>query len=72
MTFNKLDEVEKGYTLYPYASKTENGWTEGLIPITFLNDHFGHLQTAEEMKNATESEGLKLYFDWLKQKGILN
>lgn len=56
----------------PYAGKVDEEWVEGEISIDFLNINFGHLETAEEMKNATESEGLKLYFAWLRDKGILN
>lgn len=70
--YDILSEIEKGQALNPYAGKTSKGWIEGTISIDFLNEHFGHLGTVKEMKNATESEGLKLYFYWLKQKGILN
>ena len=57
----------------PFAWKDKHGnWNEGEIDAGFLNVEFSHLETAEEMKNATKSEGLKLYFDYLKQKGILN
>ena len=71
MDFNILENIN-GETYNPFAGKLNNEWIEGTISIDFLNKHFGHLETAEEMKNATESEGLKLYFDWLKQKGILD
>lgn len=66
-----LTKIEDGFALNPYATKENDEWAEGLISIVFLNEHFGHLETAEEMKSATESEGLKLYFDWLKDKSIL-
>ena len=74
MNFYKvLEEVEEGLAYNPYAAKTEDGkWIEGFISIDFLNEHFSQFSTVEEMKNATESEGLKLYFDYLKSKGILN
>ncbi len=72
MVFKDLKNKD-GETPQPFASKNKDGsWNEGHISIDFLNNHFGHLETAEEMVNATDSEGLKLYFDWLKQKGILN
>mgnify|MGYP001434130274 CR=1 FL=1 len=67
-----LEEVREGEAFNPYAAKQNGKWLEGTVSIDFLNEHFGHLETAEEMKSATESEGLKLYFDFLKQKGILN
>ena len=73
LDFSTLQQIEPGLSFNPYAAQTENGiWIGGLISITFLQDNFGHLETAEDMINATESEGLKLYFDWLKDKGILN
>lgn len=68
-----LEEVEEGLAYMPYAAKTSDGkWIEGTISIFFLNEHFGQYSTAKEMINATESEGLKLYFAWLRDKGILN
>ena len=70
--YDILDEVEKGIAINPFTKKFDAEWIEGEVSIDYLNSHFGHLKTAEEMKNATESEGLKLYFDWLKQKGILD
>jgi len=70
--FGALNEVEEGLTTNPFAGKVNEEWVEGYISIDFLNEHFGHLETAEEMKSATESEGLKLYFEWLRDEGILN
>ena len=70
-----LEEVEykgSGLAYSPYALKIDGKWVEGQISIDWLNTQFGQYSTAEEMKNATESEGLKLYFDWLKEQGILN
>ena len=70
--YEVLEEIEEGFALTPHSAKLENGeWVEGTISIDFLNEQFGHLETAEEMVNATESEGLKLYFAWLRDKGIL-
>lgn len=71
MEFEKVPQ-EMELAINPYARKKDDKWLEGYSSIEYLNTHFGHLETAEEMKNATESEGLKLYFDWLKQQGILN
>ena len=67
-----LEEVEEGYAYNPYAGRHKGKWLEGLISIDFLNKHFSQYTTAEEMINATESEGLKLYFAWLRDGGILN
>jgi len=65
-------EDEEGYALIPYGKKNLNdNWFNGLISISFLQNNYGEFETVEEMKNATESEGLKLYFDWLKSEGIL-
>lgn len=74
--YNVLEQIEdvEGFSYNPFAGKNKNGeWKKGSISIDFLNKHFGHLQTAEDMINATESEGLKLYFAWLRdEKGILS
>lgn len=57
----------------PYAGKNDNGdWIEGTISIGFLSTHFGSYATANEMIASTDSEGLKLYFQWLKDQGLLN
>lgn len=59
-------------TYTPYACKMSDGkWIEGTLSIDFLNTNFGQFETATEMKNATESEGLKLFFDWLVEQGKL-
>lgn len=56
----------------PYAGKDANGnWLSGTIDIDFLQQQFGHLSTALEMQAATDSEGLRLYFGWLAEQGIL-
>ena len=73
MDFKNLVRDEgDDFILTPFAGKTKEGdWVEGTISINYLNVNFGHLETAEGMINATESEGLKLYFQYLKEKGIL-
>lgn len=54
----------------PFAGRTEAGkWISGTISVPFLQEHFGHFSTATEMIAATESEGLKLYFEWLADEG---
>jgi len=56
--------------LNPFAGRAQEGtWIEGKISVPFLQSHFGHLKTATEMKEATTSEGLKRFFDWLAQEG---
>lgn len=69
-----LETIEgfDGFSVNPYAGKENGEWKEGTISIDFLNIHFGKYSTAEEMINATESEGLKLYFAWLREQGILS
>jgi len=69
--YELLTETEAGMAHNPYAVKINGRWVPGGISIDFLNDHFGHLETAEEMIDATNSEGLKLYFDRLKKRGVL-
>ena len=71
MNFSILENVD-GWAFNPYAGKDENGnWIEGTISIDFLNEHFGQYETAQEMIDATESEGLKLFFAWLRDQGKL-
>ena len=53
----------------PYQSKIDGEWVEGEISSNFLNNNFGEYKNATEMKNATNSEGLKLFFDYLAEKG---
>ena len=51
----------------PYAGKTANNeWLEGTISVDFLNANFGQYETLNECIEATESEGLKLFFEHLK------
>ena len=70
--YDILEQVEEGQAYNPFAAKTENGeWIEGTISIDFLNTHFGQYSTAQEMIDATESEGLKKFFAWLRDEGIL-
>lgn len=72
MDFNKLEQIEEGQTLNPYAAKSENGeWFEGTISIDFLNTHFGGLTKEEIFQKAKVSEGLTLYFKWLDEQGLL-
>lgn len=70
-----LIEVEEGHgqAHNPYAAKTQDGeWLEGTISIDFLNAHFGQYATTQAMIDATENEGLKLFFAWLRDEGKLN
>lgn len=71
--FDNLGSEIEGFAVNPYAYKKDGeNWQKGYVSINFLNDHFGQYETTDEMINATESEGLKLYFDWLRDKGTLN
>lgn len=51
------------------ARKANEDWQPGFISTEYLQEHFGHLDTATEMIEATISEGLKLFFQWLADKG---
>jgi len=64
---------EEGLIMNPYAGKINEDvqWIQGFISANFLNKNFGQYNTATEMKNATSSEGLKLFFDYLVEQGIL-
>ena len=70
--YDILEEIDPGYAYNPYAGRISGEWLEGMVSIDFLNEHFSQYETAEEMINATKSHGLKLYFAWLRDKGILN
>lgn len=70
MNFNNiLTETYPGFSYTPYSFQRDAEWVEGEISISFLNSNFGEYKNATEMKNATTSEGLKLYFDWLAEQG---
>lgn len=73
MDFNNVEiKNEMGELINPYASRINESWVPGTVRVDFLNERFGYLKTAQEMIDATESEGLKLYFTWLRdEKGIL-
>jgi len=71
--FELLEEVAPGEARNPFAayntiSKT---WVKGTINIQILQDKFGQYDTEQEMINITQSEGLKRYFAWLRDQGIL-
>lgn len=70
--FNEILKVFDGESKNPFSAKKDGNWIKGAISINFLSEHFSQYPTAEEMINATESEGLKLYFAWLRDEGILN
>jgi len=74
MDFFAILEHDEFYRSYnPYAAKSEDGeWIKGYVYVDFLNEHFRQYSTADEMINAIESEGLKMYFAWLKEQGILD
>ena len=69
--YDILDEVEPGMAYNPYAGEIDGQWIDGSISIDFLNAVFGKYTTAKEMKGATTSEGLKLFFDYLVEQGEL-
>ena len=72
MVFSFLQPVSifaSDETYNPFAEKISDTWAEGTISIAFLQNNFGQYTTATEMKNATDSEGLRLYFDYLNEQG---
>jgi hypothetical protein len=70
MDFSKIAN-DRNMIENPYAGKKEKKWTKGEVSAEFLNNNFGELETATEMKNATKSEGLKKFFDYLVEEGKL-
>lgn len=67
MDFNTI--ATDGMIESSYAGKLNGSWVSGTVSADFLNKHFGQYTTGTEMKNATSSEGLQLFFDDLVTKG---
>jgi len=65
MEFNVFENTE-GDIFNPYAGKHDGGWVGGSTSIEWLNEHFGHCKSLNECIASTESEGLKLFFEYLK------
>jgi hypothetical protein len=57
---------ENGKIVNPYAAKFDGKWLAGTIDVSWLSEHFGHCESFDECIQATESEGLKLFFEHLK------
>lgn len=73
MDFNTLNQIYEGQVYTPYAGKVDNGdWIEGTLSVDFLILNFGGFTTPAEMIAATDSDGLKLFFGWLVDQGILH
>lgn len=67
--FDIVDDDYHGMTINPFAGKNVEGeWISGFTSIEFLNDHFGKFKTATEMKRATNSEELRMFFNWLVEQ----
>ena len=65
MLFNNL--AIEGIIVNPFSAKTEEGeWLQGTISADFVQKHFGQFETFDECIQATESEGLRLFFEHLK------
>lgn len=69
--YDILEETVEDMSYNPYAARVDDEWIQGEININFLNQNFGKYETATEMKNATESDGLKLFFEYLVEEGKL-
>lgn len=74
--YSILEETypRSGETPNPYAGKTNGVWIEGTMSIDWLNEHFGEFDNVEDMieKAKTMSEGTVLFFEYLKEQGLLN
>lgn len=69
MNFDNIPKIivdDKEYLFNPFAGKIEGEWIEGYTSLEFLNANFKNFTKVDDCKNATNSEGLKLYFDYLK------
>jgi len=70
MNFETLTGFGNGQIPNPYAAKLADGtWVTGTTDTAFLNTNFGNYTTATEMKAATTSEGLQMFFGYLAQRG---
>ena len=72
MDFLKIPRLDDDNAINPFAGKKGEEWIEGAISIEFLKNNFGQYTTAQEVIEATQSEGLRLYFIWLHDQGLLN
>ncbi len=73
MNFKELDNEELGYIVNPFAGVTTDGeYIAGGTSVAFLNENFGQYENANEMIEATNDEGFKLFFAWLRDEGNLN
>lgn len=74
--YDVLDDIEDGLGIAynPFAEVIDDEFESGGISIDWLNKHFGDLNNVNEMINRAKSfsEGTVLYFNWLKEKDILN
>ena len=50
----------------PYAGKRGENWVEGTVSAEYLQEHYGTCEDLDECILTTESEGLKLFFEYLK------
>ena len=57
---------EGGKIVNPYAAKFDGKWLAGTIDVSWLCEHFGQYKTLDDCIQATDSEGLKLFFEHLK------
>lgn len=57
---------EEGKIVNPCGAKFDGKWLTGTIDVSWLREHFGYCESLDECIQATESEGLKLFFEHLK------
>lgn len=73
--YEVLPNIDFGRAPNPYAAQnTKTGeWIAGEISVDFLNEHYGSkYDNIDDMIENATSEGHRLYFEWLKEEGILN
>ena len=69
--FDEIEQVD-GYVYNPYAAKVNGEWVEGETSLNYLIRKYGEFKTVDELITNAESDGFKKFFEYLKNKGILN
>lgn len=69
MDFNRWAyESETGdkVLLNPFGGKIDGEWFEGETSLNYLQTNFKNCENLDECIESTKSEGLKLFFEYLK------
>ena len=67
-----FDKIKDVVLINPYGTKVNEQWKESDIEVDFLMKVYGGYENYKELIENTKSEGLRLFFQDLKEQGILN